>query len=374
MQSRSKQEQERGWRLVVPGGRAPVDLADGKHLLGASLDSTLLIGLPWGRIGARLHVAGATLRIAPCDTTIAVLLDGERIDGVRELRPDGSSHALSIGDVGLQLSAPCAPETQATAVAGSAPAASAPRDKPARRGAEARNVKAGLALATVLLILVGASASRLPVDEPVVANAFAAPAARSIVSPRIQPEVPGLKMQTDERGIQVATGVLRTWEACARMDRVRLELGAGAFIDRTFCLPGLQDHAAEWLAGTGLTIDAEGDRLLVRGAVADELHADTARRSVEALRDALPGVRVESTIAAAPQAAQFEQARALIARSRGVMISETGRAAVLLDDGRAVLVGAHLTPSVKLTQVAARSVVVESGGQRASFDLPTAMH
>ena len=373
MQSRSKQTQEGAWRLVVPGGRAPVDLAEGTHILGASLDSTLLIGVPWGRVGARLDVASASLRISPSDEAMVVLLDGERLTGVRALRPDGSSHSLSIGDVTLHLSAPGAPDTKAVVVADSAPP-----DKAARRGVQAGIVTAVLSLAAVLFVLTGASASRLPVNDPAVSGAAAQP----ILSAGIQAGVPGLKMQTDEQAVQVATGVLRTREACARMDRVRHDLGVGAFIDRTVCLPGLQDHAREWLAGTGLTVEADGDRLLVRGSAADDTRAEAARRAVEALRDALPGVRIESTIdmrvavapprarAADPRTARIEQARALIAGTRGVMISETGGAVVLLEDGRMVRVGELVTLGVKLAQVDARSVVVESGGRRATVDLP----
>lgn len=365
------------WCVTSDDGRATVALDDGEHVLGASLAATVLIDLPWGDVGVVLEVTGEVLRLRAADARLPVRVDGKPVVGWRELVADGRTRQVSIGDVSLSLSS--MPDGATSATRGSGvrlPIATKPTV-----------VAAGCAAVLVLLAWSGASASlgggpvRAGAERPAaITEALPAVHARARSGLESAPAPPpGVRIVADERGFRTALGMLADRRACAVMDRLRREWGEDRFVDRTVCLPAVRDHASEWIAGSGLSVEPDGDGLRVTGTLPDPTQRDAMGRSVEAMQAALPNVRIRASIDVATERAPavepdrrdalLASARRVVADRRGEFFAQDGRAGLVLGDGRTVHIGADLVSGVRLRRLDAGFAVVDVEGRPESIAL-----
>ena len=92
------------WRLSLEAvGRAPIDLPEGRHTIGATPASTFLVALPWSCEGVRLRVGRTGVEVRALDPRVPVKVDGQPLTGVRLIPAGKRETLLEIGPVRLRL-------------------------------------------------------------------------------------------------------------------------------------------------------------------------------------------------------------------------------------------------------------------------------
>ena len=330
-----------GWRLLPEAvDRAPIDLPEGRHTIGATPASTFLVALPWSCEGARLRVGRAGVEVRALDSRVPVKIDGQALSEARRIPVGKRETLLEIGPVRLRLLGRARP---------------IPREGVLNMpfvGPSNRWVWLG-GSATCIAALLGA----LVMLPPSATVATPAPRDRSMAEfteRELSSPLPRWSSGASaSRRDVVLDGVLVTRADCDRMQRIRAARGVDQFFDRTVCLPEVIDHANDLLAGTNLRAEGVDDAVHLLG-VADEADAE---RWLAALKAALPGLRVHSgvTVRAArptPDAGGelTRVARQLVDKRQGLIRAAGGRGMLVMEDGRIVRTGDELAPGVTLVR------------------------
>ncbi len=337
------------WRLSLEAvGRAPIDLPEGRHTIGATPASTFLVALPWSCEGVRLRVGRTGVEVRALDARVPVKVDGQPLTGVRLIPAGKRETLLEIGPVRLRL---------------------LDRDRPPPHGGILIAPFVGAARPWVWL---GGSATciagllgvlfTLPPSATVATPASSDRAAVALTERELSSPLPrwssGISASRRE---QVLDGVLVTRADCDRMQRIRAARGVDQFFDRTVCLPEVIEHANDLLAGTSLRAEAIDDAVQLLGD-ADEAEAE---RWLSALKAALPGLRVHSAVTVKPPrvtpedgSALSRAARQLIEKRQGVIRAARGTGMLVLADGRIVRTGDELSPGVILVQLESDAVLL----------------
>lgn len=337
------------WGLALEtAGRAPIDLPEGHHTIGATPESTFLVALPWSCEGVRLRVGRSGVELRALDPRIPVKVDGQPLTQVRLIPVSKRDTLLEIGPVRLRLLERGRPAPRASVR--SVPFFGASRPWVWLGGSA--TCMAGLL--GVLFTLPPSATVATPTPR---GHATAALSERDLSSPlpRWSSGASALRREV------VLDGVLVTRADCDRMQRIRAARGVDQFFDRTVCLPQVVEHANDLLAGTNLRAEAIDDAVHLLGD-ADEADAE---RWLAALKAALPGLRVHSAVTVRPapatpddSGALSRSARELVEKRQGVIRAAGGKGMLVLSDGRMVRTGGELSPGVILVQLESDAVLL----------------
>ena len=337
------------WRLVAEAvGRAPIDLPEGRHTIGATPESTFLVALPCSCEGVRLRVGRAGVELRALDPRVPVKVDGQPLIRVRLIPVGKRDTLLEIGPVRLRLLEKGRPAPRAGVLTGPFVGASRPW---VWLGGSATCI-AGLLGVLFTLPPSATVATPTPRDR----------AATALTERELSSPLPRWSSgAAASRREVMLEGVLITRADCDRMKRIRAARGVDQFFDRTVCLPEIIEHSNDLLAGTNLRAEAIDDTLHLLGD-ADEADAE---RWLAALKAALPGLRVHSAVTVRPapatpddSGALSRSARELVEKRQGVIRAAGGRGMLVLSDGRMVRTGGELSPGVILVQLESDAVLL----------------
>ncbi len=267
------------------------------------------------------------------------------------------------------LQGPRTTGTKSTAVMGDRATKSAAQQAPAGKEPSPRQGTSALALGLCAGVALLAAATWAAVPPP-------APSTRNGSAPAVTVAAPGnllaqrllnadlgpaarVHAPTASQPFVKVTGILLDEPQCKALRDVRQALGPDTFVSQAVCLPELLGVARNFLEGTGVGVDIQGQGLRLHGAAHD---AAAAARVALARSQLAPLVPVDdSAVDAAAQATGAAALSAeLLPRVRSFSSDDGGW--VVLRTGETVYPGGALAPGVGLVAIENETMVVSKGG------------